>query len=251
MERMGRNGKMENMNSNKVGRVEIKFLEKTGVTGRGAFYDHVGALNDVCQNHVLHMLGTVLASPYAKLKNYASLRAFAVSSLKLSSKANEKPVLAQYSSFKKEDGVSPKSNTETFFRTENVLSFPASKQASGSSSFNSLSKDEKDLAKRWHGLKVSLCGGKGMSEDLVDICFHGTKEKSAGGAEKVTSVCIVTSKYGAKDAFQTIIEAALVGDISLSIPIRQVIAGWKYVENVKKQKTKVRVYEIGAEAKSI
>ena len=46
-------------NSKHIDKVHIKLLEKTTMGTRGAFYDNVGALKDVGQNHVLQMLALI------------------------------------------------------------------------------------------------------------------------------------------------------------------------------------------------
>ncbi len=45
-----------NWGSALIEKIEIRLLEKIGVEDRGGFYDGVGALRDVGQNHLLQML---------------------------------------------------------------------------------------------------------------------------------------------------------------------------------------------------
>src|SRR3989344_2709694 len=42
-----------------IERVNIRLWEKIGIEGRGAFYDQIGALRDVGQNHMLQMLAFI------------------------------------------------------------------------------------------------------------------------------------------------------------------------------------------------
>jgi glucose-6-phosphate 1-dehydrogenase len=51
-----------------VDHVQITMAETVGVEGRGAFYDHAGALRDVVQNHLLQLLALVAMDPPATLK---------------------------------------------------------------------------------------------------------------------------------------------------------------------------------------
>jgi glucose-6-phosphate 1-dehydrogenase len=51
-----------------VDHMRITVAETVGVESRGAFYDHVGALRDVVQNHVLQLLALVAMEPPATLK---------------------------------------------------------------------------------------------------------------------------------------------------------------------------------------
>src|SRR6185295_4406441 len=43
-------------NRNFVDRVQITMAERFGVEGRGSFYEEVGAIRDVVQNHLLQVL---------------------------------------------------------------------------------------------------------------------------------------------------------------------------------------------------
>jgi glucose-6-phosphate 1-dehydrogenase len=51
-----------------VDHVQITVAESVGTEGRGAYYDHAGALRDVVQNHLLQLLALVAMDPPATLK---------------------------------------------------------------------------------------------------------------------------------------------------------------------------------------
>jgi len=53
-------------NRNYVSSVQITMAESFGVDGRGAFYDHVGCLRDVVQNHLMQVLAMVAMEPPAR-----------------------------------------------------------------------------------------------------------------------------------------------------------------------------------------
>jgi glucose-6-phosphate 1-dehydrogenase len=53
-------------NRNYVSSVQITMAESFGVEGRGAFYDHVGCLRDVVQNHLMQVLAMVAMEPPAR-----------------------------------------------------------------------------------------------------------------------------------------------------------------------------------------
>ena len=42
-----------------IDNVQIILSEKIGLDGRGAYYDHYGALKDVVQNHMLELLALI------------------------------------------------------------------------------------------------------------------------------------------------------------------------------------------------
>lgn len=50
-------------NRNLVQSVEITMAESFGVQGRGAFYDGVGAIRDVVQNHIMQLLSNIAMEP--------------------------------------------------------------------------------------------------------------------------------------------------------------------------------------------
>jgi glucose-6-phosphate 1-dehydrogenase len=103
-----------------VARVEVTMAEAFGIGDRGAFYDRVGAVRDVVQNHVLQLL-TVLAmeppvddSPRALHdEKFKVLRAMVPLE-------PERVVRGQYEGYTGHDGVAEGSQTETFvaFATE-------------------------------------------------------------------------------------------------------------------------------------
>ena len=43
--------------------VEITMAENFGVQGRGSFYDHVGAIRDVVQNHIMQLVSNIAMEP--------------------------------------------------------------------------------------------------------------------------------------------------------------------------------------------
>ena len=79
----------------------IYFHETKTVESRGAFYDNVGVLSDVVQNHVMQML-TVLFSERFIVKLLGGL------------KISPNIIFGQYDGYLKHDGVKAGSKTETF-----------------------------------------------------------------------------------------------------------------------------------------
>ncbi len=52
-------------NRNYVESVQITMAEAFGIEGRGRFYDEVGAIRDVVQNHMLQVVGVLAMEPPA------------------------------------------------------------------------------------------------------------------------------------------------------------------------------------------
>lgn len=103
-----------------IDRVEISMMENLGVEGRGSFYDDVGALRDVGQNHILQMLALIAMENPQKLSAPSIRDRRAELLLSLHAPTPEDVVhntlRAQYVGFRDEEGVAPDSVTETYFK---------------------------------------------------------------------------------------------------------------------------------------
>lgn len=94
--------------------VQITMSETIGVEGRGSFYDGVGALRDVMQNHLLQVVALLAMEPPAgsdsqflqdeKAKVLAAMRAIDPRQI----------VRGQYVGYRDEPGVEPDSTVETY-----------------------------------------------------------------------------------------------------------------------------------------
>jgi len=142
-------------NAGSIDRIEIRLLETLGVEKRGAFYDGVGALRDVGQNHLLQMLALVTMEKPADMSSEAirAERAAMCARLRAPSPADitAHSFRAQYDGYCDIAGVAPDSDTETYFRLRTTLSGP-----------------------RWAGVPVTMDSGKRMGEALkeISVYFH-------------------------------------------------------------------------------
>jgi len=97
-----------------ISSVQITMAEDFGIEGRGAFYDGVGALRDVLQNHLLQVLALIAMEPPSEINAHnmedEKLKIFrAIAPLN-----PESVVRGQYVGYLDEPGVAPHSDTETF-----------------------------------------------------------------------------------------------------------------------------------------
>lgn len=103
-----------------IEKIEIKFLETEGIEGREVFYEGVGALRDVGQNHMLQMLAFVTMNQPVSYtaEDVRKKRAEILKDLKkLSPEALAKDTFrGQYVGYTKGEGISENSETETYFR---------------------------------------------------------------------------------------------------------------------------------------
>jgi glucose-6-phosphate 1-dehydrogenase len=95
--------------------VQITMAEDFGVEDRGSFYDPVGCLRDVVQNHILQTLALVAMEPPSAGADPDSIRDAKLDLFKAIPEANpNRYVRGQYEGYRDIEGVDPKSTTETF-----------------------------------------------------------------------------------------------------------------------------------------
>lgn len=144
-------------NKNFVDHIEISVLELLGVGNRVKFYDEVGALKDMVQNHILQMLAlTLMDEP--KSFNSEDIRAKKLLVLSALKKFNAKSILGnvvrgQYRAFGNSAGyvqeLGKDSGTETFVAFKTFVE-------------NS----------RWKGVPIYIRTGKKLSRKATEISVH-------------------------------------------------------------------------------
>ncbi len=94
--------------------VQINMAESFGVEGRGGFYDQTGTIRDVIQNHLFQILCNLAMEPPVR-DDSETVRDEKVKVLKAIPAIEVKNVIrGQFQGYRKEKGVAPDSNTETF-----------------------------------------------------------------------------------------------------------------------------------------
>lgn len=147
-------------NREHVAYVQVTMGEDFGVEGRGGFYDPVGALRDVVQNHLLQILALVAMEPpsggHPDAVRDRKLELFrAIPPLD-----PDRYVRGQYRGYREIDGVAADSDTETFVALE-------------------LGIDNW----RWHGVPFFIRAGKKMPVKVteVDVVFKRPPPMVGGG----------------------------------------------------------------------
>ena len=101
-------------NSHYVESVQITMAERFGVEGRGRFYDEVGAIRDVMQNHLLEVVGFLAMEPpdfsYEESIRDEQVKVFR----KIRPLTRDSLVRGQFRGYRNEAGVAPDSTVETF-----------------------------------------------------------------------------------------------------------------------------------------
>jgi glucose-6-phosphate 1-dehydrogenase len=102
------------LNRDRIQSVQITMAEDFGVEDRGSFYDPVGALRDVVQNHLLQLIGLFAAEPPSSA-DAEGQRDKKVEVFRAISSADPRHyVRGQCDGYQSIAGVSPGSQTETF-----------------------------------------------------------------------------------------------------------------------------------------
>jgi glucose-6-phosphate 1-dehydrogenase len=137
-------------NKEHIDHVQITFAEKKGIGARGKFFDGIGMLRDVAQNHLLQLLAAVaMEQPKSFTKeSVRDERAAAIKAIRVikPSEISSYVIKGQYHGYRDERDVSPASKTDTFTAMKLFVDTP-----------------------RFKDVPFYLRAGKKMAEDRVDI----------------------------------------------------------------------------------
>jgi len=145
------NGIFEPVWNNKfIDHIQVTISEKNGIGTRGKFYDGVGNLRDVAQNHLLQLIAAVtMEQPKSFMKeDVRDARVKAIQSIDCISpeKVEETVVRGQYEGFTAEKNVAENSQTETFVAMKFFME-----------------------SERMRGVPIYARAGKKMEKDVVEI----------------------------------------------------------------------------------
>jgi glucose-6-phosphate 1-dehydrogenase len=245
---------------NYIDHVQVTVAETVGVEKRGNFYETAGALRDIVQNHVMQVLSLTLMEPPGSI-DAQGIRDEKVKALRsvVVPKPGEVPniaVRAQYDSgwvegkavpgYRSEDGVSPKSQTETYVALK-------------------LTVDNW----RWAGVPIYIRTGKRLPKRVTEVALqfkavpHLAFPKAAATGLNPNALVMriqpdegVTLRFGAKvpgqafmvrdvlmdfsygaafleeppDAYERLLLDAMVGDPTLFIRSDEVDTAWGIVQ---------------------
>ncbi len=233
-----------------VERIDIRLWESIGVEKRGAFYDGVGALRDVGQNHLLQMLALVTMEQPADLSAEA-IRAARLALIEALAPLTPAEVAArsfraQYDGYCQIDGVAPDSRIETYFRLETTM---AGRRWGGvpvmMESGKRMGPARKEIAVRFKRAEPCLCGVEGSFENVVTfslepeetikIRFWAKRPGFDAGLEPREFTFFLyehTEKLQYVEEYAKLLLDAIDGDQTLFVSTGEVAAMWRFIDPI-------------------
>jgi glucose-6-phosphate 1-dehydrogenase len=145
--------------------VQVTLAERGGVGTRGGFYESVGALRDVVENHLFQVVA-LLAMEAPRTRGYRDVQAAKIAVFEAMRPLRQADVVrGQYAGYRQEAGVAPDSDVETYCALRLHIDTP-----------------------RWRGTPWYLRAGKGLAADAVEVHVrlkppaHAIFEDSAAAA---------------------------------------------------------------------
>jgi len=247
-------------NRNHIASVQITMAESFGIEGRGGFYDDVGALRDVVQNHLLQIVALLAMEPPVS-KHPDALRDEKVKVMRATKSLTADDIVrGQYRDYRDEDGVDPTSDTETYVAVRLEID-----------------------SWRWAGVPFIIRAGKGLASTATEAVVEFRQPPSAifdDGGEPTANVLrfrmkpddVITLTMQAKvpglgmmarpvdlevdydealgggsaDAYERLLGDALAGDARLFARQDSVEESWRIVEDVLTDAPPVALYERGS-----
>ena len=242
-------------NRNHVESVQITMAESFGIQGRGGFYDGVGTIRDVIQNHLFQLVSNFAMEPPAR-RDSESIRDEKVKVIKAIAPLEAKDVVrGQFNGYSSEPGVAPDSQTETFAALRLDINSPRWQGVpfyirSGKSlpvtcteimvRFKRLPNCYSDLATSPNHLRFRISPSVqfafGMMARTDDDTMNGTLKELAG---------VPTPVSDEKDAYERVLTDAIEGDATLFARQDYVEEAWRIVDPVLKAGTPVYAYAPG------
>jgi len=241
-------------NKNYVQSVQITLAETFGVQGRGSFYDKIGAVRDVVQNHLMQVLG-FLAMEVPATNYHESIRDELVKVLRqVLPLKPEDMVRGQFRGYREEAGVAKDSNTETYAALRlSIDSWRWSGVPFTIRAGKCLPTTATEvLVKLKRPPLAGLAPGAGnyvrfrLTPDLEIALGANIKKPGAGLTGEATELALVhSSTKDEMGAYERLLGDAMAGDNTLFAREDSVEAAWAVVDPVLKLAEPVQIYESG------
>jgi glucose-6-phosphate 1-dehydrogenase len=244
-------------NRNYIANVQITMSESFGIEGRGKFYDGVGAIRDVLQNHLIQILTMLTMEPPIDLssKSMQDEKIKVLSAVRDLQAADV--IRGQYVGYLGEDGVADHSDTETFvamrlyidnWRWEGVPFYLRTGKKMEDSTMEAVIE-----FKQPPRLLFTLSGTPKPLPNIVRFRLGAldgvdiTLQAKAPGPALITDPVDLTVEFAAalgerKEAYERLLDAALQGDHFRFTRIDAVLQSWQVLDPILKSPSKLHPY---------
>lgn len=254
----------DSWNKDYIESIELRLIETKDVSNRGSFFDDIGTLRDVGQNHILQMLA-LLTMHNVDVNNAKSVHEGRTQALQYFSHQEPKKIIrGQYNGFTETKGVDPSSQTETYFKIETELD-----------------------TDKWRGVKIIIESGKALNRNITEaiITFREINECSCGfetsphkhknvlkitfSPEQLMTLTIWVKKPGfdftleprilelinkenmntrSPEAYERVLFDCIIGDQTRFVSGNEITAAWEFITPIlEKFKTlPLYKYELGS-----
>ena len=244
-------------NRDNVQSVSVTMAETLGVEGRGKFYEEVGAIRDVVQNHLLQVVAH-LAMDAPVGQGIDALRDEKARVLRsIRTMTTDGIVRGQYRGYREEQGVAPDSDVETFaamslhldsWRWEGVPFFVRTGKRLAATETEAIVQFKRPPRQVFPepsaGASNYIRFRLGPDQVAIGI---GARAKKPGvelvGEEVELYVC--SSSNDEMGAYERLIRDAVLGDPTLFTREDAVLEAWRIVDPLTRTSTPLHAYEAG------
>lgn len=248
------------INKEYIDHIQITAAEDFGIGKRGRYYDLVGALKDVGQNHQLQMLAFATMDAPTEFTNEAVTKQ-RIKILQNLASLPKNTVFGQYEGYTKEENVSKNSHTDTYYALKTFIKTP-----------------------RFEGVPIYIRSGKKLSQTVTEIAiiFKNPKNRLFKNIDsedepniliyRITPnegivLKIVTKKPGLEpklepaymqycyrfdphahyipDPYERLILDTIKGDQTFFNSAEEVEAQWAFTDPLVKAKKQISIYKPG------
>ena len=233
--------------------VQITMAEDFGVQGRGAFYDEVGTIRDVIQNHLFQVLANLAMEPPVRTDS-ESIRDEKVKVLKaMLPLAPENLIRGQFRGYLKEPGVKPDSKVETFaalklevdsWRWRGVPFYiRAGKLLPVTCTEMVVRLRQPPTMYQGFGLKSNYVRLRISPEITIALGLNRMAPLTELAGELAEILSVTHPPAGEMDAYERVLSDAMAGDATLFAREDYVEEAWRIVDPALKAGTPVYEYE--------
>jgi glucose-6-phosphate 1-dehydrogenase len=255
----------KNWDKNSIEKIEITLNETQDVSHRGHYYDPIGALRDVGQNHLLQMLAVLTMDQPASLsdQDIRKQRALLLEKLEILTplKIKTQTTHGQYRGYHQSAGVEPKSKTETAFKITTTLNSARWKTVPIIlKSAKKVKKDQKEITVYFKHSQPCLCPNPPHYQNKITFSILEEKiyiqfwVKSPDSKDKLKSQNFVydfSSDLPARSDYSQLLLDCFLGDQTLFVSTDELKASWKFIDPVLKSwarnQPSLRIYSPGSD----